>query len=295
MKIIVAEDDRVVSELIRGMLENQGYAVACAEDGAQALELIRQEIPLLIIADVYMPVMDGERLFAKVRALGIEYSTIPFIFLTGDDDDSRYVQRMMNGANGHIRKPFSFDVLSAHVTACLSNSKRHAVLLEKKFADYSELMLSAITSSRSLSESRAQIQQTEDAVKDAAPHQNDISNDGLFQQRAYIRSLIDNLDRQHNLLPTNDADLVTSWLVLTVAEAHLSGALLFTSDLYSAAPSAKTTINSRMNLLVDKGILCKRAIEADGRRQSVRLTYDFSMRFFTHIDRSMESLRDFLV
>lgn len=291
MRIIVAEDDWLVSDLVRGMLEKQGYAVACAEDGEQALALIRQEKPLLIISDVDMPRMDGERLFAKVRALGIEYSTIPFIFLTGDDDDSRYVQRMMNGADGHIRKPFSFDILSAHVTACLSNAKRHAVLLEKKFGDYSELMHNAGTSNRSLSEPRAQIQQT----KDAAPHQNDMSDDELFQQRSYIRSLIDNLEHQHNLLPTNDADLVTSWLVLSVAEAHLSGTLLFTSDLYHAAPSAKTTINSRMNLLVDKDILCKRTIEADGRRQSVHLTYDFSMRFFTHIDRSMERLRDLLV
>jgi DNA-binding response OmpR family regulator len=291
LKIIVAEDDRPVSELLRGMLEKQGYVVACAEDGEQALKLIRQEIPLLIISDVYMPGMDGERLFAKVRTLGIEYSTIPFIFLTGDDDDSRYVQRMMNGADGHIRKPFSFDVLSAHITACLSNSKRHAMLLEKKFSDYSELMHNAGASNRSLSEPRAQIQPT----KDAGPHQNGMSDDELFQQRAYIRSLIDNLEHQHNLLPTNEADLVTSWLVLSVAEAHLRGALLFTSDLYNAAPSAKTTINSRMNLLVDKGILCKRAIEADGRRQSVHLTYDFSMRFFMQIDRSMERLRDFLV
>jgi DNA-binding response OmpR family regulator len=291
LKIIVAEDDLPVRDLVHRMLEKQGYAVACAEDGKQALELIRQEIPLLIISDVYMPGMDGERLFAKVRALGIEYSTIPFIFLTGDDDDSRYVKRMMNGANGHIKKPFSFDVLSAHVTACLSNSKRHAVLLEKKFSDYSELMHNAGASNRALSEPLAPIQQT----KDAASHQNGMSDDELFQQRAYIRSLIDNLEHQHNLLPTNEADLVTSWLVLSVAEAHLNGVLLFTSDLYNAAPSAKTTINSRMNLLVDKNILCKRAIEADGRRQSVHLTYDFSMRFFTHIDHSMERLRDFLV
>jgi DNA-binding response OmpR family regulator len=291
LKIIVAEDDWLVSDLVRGMLEKQGYAVACAEDGEQAFELIRQEIPLLIISDVYMPGMDGERLLAKVRALGIEYSTIPFIFLTGDDDDSRYAQRMMNGADGHIRKPFSFDVLSAHVTACLANSKRHAMLLEKKFADYSELMHNVGTSNRPFSEPHAQTQQT----KDAAPDQNGMSDNELFQQRAYIRSLIDNLEYQHNLLPTNEADLVTSWLVLSVAEAHLSGVLLFTSDLYHAAPSAKTTINSRMNLLVDKNILCKRAIEADGRRQSVHLTYDFSMRFFTQIDRSMERLRDFLI
>jgi DNA-binding response OmpR family regulator len=291
LKIIVAEDDWLISDLVSGMLEKQGYAVACAEDGEQAFELIRQEIPLLIISDVYMPGMGGERLFAKVRALGVEYSTIPFIFLTGDDDESRYVQRMMNGANGHIRKPFSFDVLSAHVTACLSNSKRHAVLLEKKFGEYSELMHNVGTSNRSLGEPRAHIQQT----KDSAPHESQMSDDELFQQRAYIRSLIDNLESQHDLLPTNEADLVTSWLVLSVAEAHLSGALLFTSDLYHAAPSAKTTINSRMNLLVDKDILCKRAIEADGRRQSVHLTYDFSMRFFTQIDRSIERLRDFLV
>jgi hypothetical protein len=58
-----------------------------------------------------------------------------------------------------------------------------------------------------------------------SPHQNDMSDDELFKQRSYIRSLIDNLEHQHNLLPTNEADLVTYWLVLTVADAHLSGTL----------------------------------------------------------------------
>ena len=131
LKIIVVEDDRALCDLVRGVLVSQGYSVECAEDGEQALQLIRQETPLLIISDVRMPRMNGDRLFARVKEMGPEYGTIPFIFITGEDDESRRIRRINNGADGHISKPFTFDLLSAHVNGCLSNLKRREMLLKK--------------------------------------------------------------------------------------------------------------------------------------------------------------------
>jgi DNA-binding response OmpR family regulator len=264
LNILVAEDDHALSDLIRGVLVSQGYSVECAEDGEKALQLIRQEIPLLIISDVEMPGMNGDRLFARVKDMGPEYVAIPFIFMTGEDDDSRCIRRINNGADGHISKPFTFDLLAAHVNGCLLNLKRREAPLENKFSD--DFKLTRYGS---------------DAV-------------GRSQQLSYVRSLIDNLGRQRNMVPIMEADLVICWLVFCVAEAQLTGALLFVSDLYRSAPSTKTTINSRISMLVEKAIFCRHSVESDGRRQSLHLTEEFSMRFFTHIDYSMDTLRKFL-
>jgi CheY-like chemotaxis protein len=109
---------------------SEGFPVACAEDGEQALELVRQEIPLLVISDVAMPRLNGDRLFARVRDMGIEYSCIPFIFITGDNDESRHLRRISKDADGHINKPFEIGRLLAHVKGCVFNLTRREALLE---------------------------------------------------------------------------------------------------------------------------------------------------------------------
>lgn len=264
LNIIVAEDDRALCDLIRGVLVSQGYSVECAENGEQALQLIRQKTPLLIISDVEMPGMNGDRLFARVKDMGPEYVAIPFIFITGEGDESRCIRRINNGADGHISKPFTFDLLAAHVNGCMSNLKRRETPLENKSSD--DIKLTHCES---------------DAVVTS-------------QQLSYVRSLIDNVEHQRNMVPIMEADLVTGWLMLCVAEAQLTGALLFVSDLYSRAQSTKTTINSRISMLIEKAVFCRRSVESDRRRQSLHLTEAFSMRFFTHIDCCMDTLRKFL-
>ena len=84
MKILVADDEADIRNLIQISLEENGYAVLTAQNGKQALDILLSEDDIqLAILDVMMPVMDGFNLLRKIR----EHSTIPVIMLTARTDD----------------------------------------------------------------------------------------------------------------------------------------------------------------------------------------------------------------
>lgn len=69
-RIFVADDDAVIRELLRDLLESEGYLVELAADGQQALEMLRDSCPDLIITDMVMPRLDGAQLRAAARTEG---------------------------------------------------------------------------------------------------------------------------------------------------------------------------------------------------------------------------------
>lgn len=116
--ILVAEDERDIRNLLRIHLEENGYAVAEARNGKEALELFSSREIHLAILDVMMPVLDGFNLLRKIR----EISTIPVIFLTARADDMDKVLGLGLGADDYLSKPFSVAELLARVGAQLRRS-----------------------------------------------------------------------------------------------------------------------------------------------------------------------------
>jgi DNA-binding NarL/FixJ family response regulator len=111
--ILVVEDDLSVRNAIGDMLRLHGFEVASAGDGFAALELMRQQTPDLILADIVMPGMNGYQFYHRVRGKA-EWLWIPFIFLTALDEagDIRYGREL--GADDYIVKPFEpSDLLAA--------------------------------------------------------------------------------------------------------------------------------------------------------------------------------------
>ena len=108
--------------LVKGMkfnLENEGYEVECAYDGAAALELAREGRFDLIILDVMMPEMDGLEACMKIR----EFSNVPIIMLTAKSEVFDRIQGLEMGADDYIVKPFEMKELIARINAVLRRTE----------------------------------------------------------------------------------------------------------------------------------------------------------------------------
>ena len=127
MKILIADDEADIRNLIKINLEENGYTVLSAQNGKEALDLLLSEDIHLAILDVMMPVMDGFNLLRKIR----ECSTIPVIMLTARTDDMDKVLGLGLGADDYLSKPFSVSELIARVGAQLRRSNEYLTLRDK--------------------------------------------------------------------------------------------------------------------------------------------------------------------
>ena len=127
MKILIADDEADIRNLIKISLEENGYTVLSAQNGKEALDLLLSEDIHLAILDVMMPIMDGFNLLRKIR----EYNTIPVIMLTARTDDMDKVLGLGLGADDYLSKPFSVSELIARVGAQLRRSNEYLPPREK--------------------------------------------------------------------------------------------------------------------------------------------------------------------
>ncbi|HYX49120.1 MAG TPA: response regulator transcription factor [Ktedonobacteraceae bacterium] len=117
--IVAADDDPQLLRLITRNLQLEGYDVLAASDGQQALELIENNAPDLVLLDVMMPRMDGFTVCYRVR----EFSSVPIIIITARGQDQDKVRGLDLGADDYLTKPFSVDELLARVRAVIRRSQ----------------------------------------------------------------------------------------------------------------------------------------------------------------------------
>ena len=115
MRILVVDDEKTLVKGMKFNLENEGYEVECAYDGAAALELAREGRFDLLILDVMMPEMDGIEACMKIR----EFSNVPIIMLTAKSEDADKLLGFESGADDYLTKPFNILELKARVRALL--------------------------------------------------------------------------------------------------------------------------------------------------------------------------------
>ena len=119
MRILVVDDEKTLVKGMKFNLENEGYEVECAYDGAAALELAREGRFDLIILDVMMPEMDGLEACMKIR----EFSNVPIIMLTAKSEVFDRIQGLEMGADDYIVKPFEMKELIARINAVLRRTE----------------------------------------------------------------------------------------------------------------------------------------------------------------------------
>lgn len=130
-RIVVIDDDQAVTSVLRRGLTLEGFAVTTAEDGAQGIELIREQAPDLVILDVMMPGLDGLSVLERLRAAE---EHLPVLLLTAKDAPADQVRGLDAGADDYVVKPFTFEVLLARVRAQLRRQRTEQPHL-LRFAD----------------------------------------------------------------------------------------------------------------------------------------------------------------
>jgi two-component system chemotaxis response regulator CheY len=109
---LVVDDSSVIRKVARRILEEMGFVVSEAEDGAQALAACRGEMPEAILLDWNMPVMDGFEFLSELRTMaGGDAPKV--VFCTTENDIAQIARALKAGANEYIMKPFDRDIVEA--------------------------------------------------------------------------------------------------------------------------------------------------------------------------------------
>ena len=137
MKILVVDDEALLVKGIRFNLMNEGYEVITGSDGLDAVRLVQEQNPDLLVLDVMMPNMDGLTACGKIR----EFSDIPIILLTAKVEDMDKLMGFDHGADDYLTKPFNILELKARIRALLRRSRA----AEKRTSPGNTLTIGSIT------------------------------------------------------------------------------------------------------------------------------------------------------
>jgi len=122
-RLLLIDDDPNLILLVKDYLEFRGYDVITAENGREALEVLEQDLPDMIICDVMMPEMDGYSLVKHVRE-DSRTSWIPILFLSAKGQSQDRVKGLNTGADVYMVKPFEPEELVAQVESSLKQASR---------------------------------------------------------------------------------------------------------------------------------------------------------------------------
>ncbi len=106
--ILIVDDDIYISNMVKEVLEKEGYKTSCAYSGTEALLFLEKERPDLILLDLMLPGMNGDEVIKNIN-------NIPTIVVSAKDDVNDKVRLLINGAEDYIAKPFDIDELLARI------------------------------------------------------------------------------------------------------------------------------------------------------------------------------------
>ncbi len=127
-KILVVDDDKAILALVRKYLTSLGYAVVVTDNGSEALMLVRESRPDVILVDSDMPGLDGHTVCRVLKKEAVTQS-IPVMIMSGARTaDADVLSGFSGGADDYVMKPFSLPVLAARLEALLRRSKTSMLL-----------------------------------------------------------------------------------------------------------------------------------------------------------------------
>lgn len=116
--VLVVEDEDALATLLHYNLEKEGYEVGLAPDGEEALTLVKERLPDLVILDWMLPKVSGIEVCRRLRA-GPKTRNLPIIMLTARGEESDRIRGLDTGADDYLVKPFGMSELAARVRAVL--------------------------------------------------------------------------------------------------------------------------------------------------------------------------------
>ena len=122
LKLLVVDDSQDTTLVLKRVLQQEGYEVQVAQNGAEGLRLAFDFRPDLILLDVMMPGMDGWTMLNRLR----EFTDVPVIMLTAVGGEDSLIHGLDSGADDYLTKPFSMQELKARIRAVLRRSSLDA-------------------------------------------------------------------------------------------------------------------------------------------------------------------------
>ncbi|MBT5089167.1 MAG: response regulator transcription factor [Micrococcales bacterium] len=116
LKVLVVDDEPNIRDLLSASLRFAGHQVATAANGTDAIKMITETSPDIVLLDVMLPDISGFGVTKKIRGMGIE---TPILFLTARDDTEDKVAGLTVGGDDYVTKPFSLDEIMARVSAIM--------------------------------------------------------------------------------------------------------------------------------------------------------------------------------
>ena len=113
-KVLLVDDEAGFAELLRDLLEMDNFEVLIANDGQEGLEKLQSFTPDAIISDIVMPKLSGFEMFKKIKA-NPETAKIPFLFMTGFQDDRVLAEARKIGVFGILKKPIDIDQIESRL------------------------------------------------------------------------------------------------------------------------------------------------------------------------------------
>ena len=136
-RILIVDDEPRYLRLLEANLRTEGYEVATAQDGVQAVDIFSSQPIDLILLDIMMPRMDGFSTCQRIR----EYSNVPIIMLTTKGEEQDRVRGLDLGADDYLVKPFSATELLARVRAVLRRSQIPTETGQARFFSHGDLKI----------------------------------------------------------------------------------------------------------------------------------------------------------
>lgn len=153
-RIMIIDDDTHISDMLSEVLENEGYTVSKAYSGTEAMLILSQNKPDLVLLDLMLPGLSGEKLLPKIK-------DIPVIVVSAKTDTADKVGLLLGGAADYITKPFDIQELLARITVQLRKSTGVA---DKSVMKYQEIRLDTDTHIVSVNDVEIKLTRTEYAI-----------------------------------------------------------------------------------------------------------------------------------
>lgn len=136
-KILVADDDKNIAELLRLYLEKEGYSVVIANDGEEAIAKFIPENPDLVLLDIMMPKLDGWQVCREIR----KKSNCPIIMITAKGETFDKVLGLELGADDYVVKPFDSKEIVARIKAVLRRTGKSSDAADIREVSYDKLVV----------------------------------------------------------------------------------------------------------------------------------------------------------
>ena len=121
LKVLVVDDEPNIRDLLSASLRFAGHQVATAANGTDAINMITETKPDIVLLDVMLPDISGFGVTKKIRGMGIE---VPILFLTARDDTEDKVTGLTVGGDDYVTKPFSLDEIMARISAIMRRTSK---------------------------------------------------------------------------------------------------------------------------------------------------------------------------